>query len=78
MAFQESELAHGETTEGIYCFLGRFIAFSLWRGIRIDAIFTPFIFKLILDPNAKATHEDLREVDTKLHANLQMVRVSIP
>lgn len=73
LADQESELAHGESTEGIYCFLGRFIAFALWRGIRIDAVFTPLLYRLMIDPHAKATHEDLREVDPKLHANLHMM-----
>ena len=53
LADQESELAHGETTEGIYCFLGRFIAFALWRGIRIDAVFTPFLFRLMMNPKVR-------------------------
>jgi hypothetical protein len=70
---QESELAHGESTEGIYTFVGRFVAFCLWRGIRVDAVLTPFMLRLIMDPNARASAEDLYEVDPKLHANLTMM-----
>lgn len=78
LADEESELAHGGRTEEIYSFVGRFIAFSLWRGIRIDAVFTHFMFRLMMDPKARATHEDLREVDPKLHANLQMMLQAEP
>ena len=50
---QESQLAHGGSTEAIYHFLGRFMAFALWRGIRIDAVLSPFMERLILDPSGK-------------------------
>jgi len=71
---QESEMAHGESTEGMYVFVGRFIAYALLRSIRIDAVLTPFLFRLIIDPTATATFDDLKEVDPSLHANLSLMR----
>jgi hypothetical protein len=47
---QESELAHGGSTEGMYHFVGRFLAFALWRGIRIDAVLSPYMLRLVSTP----------------------------
>ncbi|EKX46500.1 hypothetical protein GUITHDRAFT_86719 [Guillardia theta CCMP2712] len=57
--------------EGMYEFVGRFIGYSLWRGIRIDAVFIPLMFRMMKDSESRATFEDLKDVDFNLYSNLQ-------
>ena len=38
------------------------MAFALWRGIRIDARLSPYMFRLLIDPSSRATPEDLQQV----------------
>ena len=58
----QAVLEHPSDTKIKYEFCGRFMAYALYRGVTIPAKFSTFVYKYLIDPNAKVEYSDYEQV----------------